>query len=42
MAQVRTMLHAVSKWWHDNVSHRYEPSKHYLRGRVSDWHKEQK
>tara|TARA_R100001509_G_scaffold105795_1_gene62660 strand:+ start:312 stop:443 length:132 start_codon:yes stop_codon:yes gene_type:complete len=41
MTQVRNMLHAVSKWWYDNVSNRYEPSKHYFRGRLSDWHKEE-
>mgnify|MGYP003132352747 CR=1 FL=1 len=42
MAQVRTMLHAAFMWWYCNVSHRYDPAKHYLRGRVSNWHKEQK
>jgi len=32
MAQVKVLIIAVSKWWYDNVSHRYEPSKHYFRG----------
>jgi len=41
MAQFKTMLNFASKWWYDNVSHRYDPAKHYLRGRLSNWYKEE-
>jgi len=34
MAQFKTMLNSFSRWWYDNVSNRYEPSKHYFRGRL--------
>jgi len=36
MAQVKLLVNKFLKFWHDKVTNRYEPSKHYFRGRRSE------
>ena len=41
MAQVKLLVNKFRNFWHHNVTNRYEPSKHYFRGKLSKFHKEQ-